>query len=240
MDVKKIGRIPDGGGWRAHGRQAGSVARDRKNRVGFDYVHSIVDDHSRAAYSEILADETAATTAGFFSRAIDHLATLGISRIAAVMTDNAWNYTRSRDLAALLERLDARPSSSNRTAPGRTAKWNGSTAHSRPNGLTSASSRATTPAPPPSAPGSTTTTTNVATAPSGACHQSADCHQPDGRVHLEPPPTQLATRHRCPAGSVRGGAAFRLRRRCAGPVPVPSPPRHRGVGARPRSGPVAG
>ena len=52
MDVKKLGRIPDGGGWRAHGRDA--RARDRTIKVGFDYVHSLVDDHSRLAYSEIL------------------------------------------------------------------------------------------------------------------------------------------------------------------------------------------
>ena len=60
MDVKKIGRIPDGGGWRAHGR--GVVGRTHQRRmikVGFDYVHSVVDDHSRAAYSEILPDERA-------------------------------------------------------------------------------------------------------------------------------------------------------------------------------------
>src|SRR3954463_6296398 len=54
MDVKKLGRIPDGGSWRARGRQAGSTARRRKTRVGYDYVHSVVDDHSRYAYSEIL------------------------------------------------------------------------------------------------------------------------------------------------------------------------------------------
>ena len=59
MDVKKIGRIPDGGGWRAHGRQMGStVGHARRRKIGFDYVHSVVDDHSRLAYSEILADET--------------------------------------------------------------------------------------------------------------------------------------------------------------------------------------
>lgn len=46
MDVKKIGRIPDGGGWRAHGRQMGSTAAKKKARIGFDYVHSVVDDHS--------------------------------------------------------------------------------------------------------------------------------------------------------------------------------------------------
>jgi hypothetical protein len=51
MDVKKIGRIPDGGDWRAHGRAAVGADRDRSGKTGFDYVHSLVDDHSRLAYS---------------------------------------------------------------------------------------------------------------------------------------------------------------------------------------------
>ena len=49
MDVKKIGRIPDGGGWRAHGREMGSTSAKRKALIGYDYVHSMVDDHSRLA-----------------------------------------------------------------------------------------------------------------------------------------------------------------------------------------------
>jgi hypothetical protein len=57
MDVKKLGRIPDGGGWRAHGRAAVGAGRDRTGKTGFDYVHSLVDDHSRLAYSEVLSDE---------------------------------------------------------------------------------------------------------------------------------------------------------------------------------------
>src|SRR5690349_5143286 len=108
MDVKKIGRIPAGGGWRAHGRHMGSSSAHKKARIGFDYVHSVVDDHSRVAYSEILADETAATTAAFFRRAVGYLASLGITSIAEVMTDNAWNYTRSRAFAAHLVELEAR------------------------------------------------------------------------------------------------------------------------------------
>jgi transposase InsO family protein len=108
MDVKKIGRIPDGGGWRAHGRQMGSTAAKKKQRIGFDYVHSMVDDHSRYAYSEILPDETAATCAAFFARAVDAFAAVGIRRIQRVMTDNHWSYTRSNDLAAHLKRLRAR------------------------------------------------------------------------------------------------------------------------------------
>lgn len=108
MDVKKIGRIPDGGGWRAHGRQMGSSWERKKARIGFDFVHSLVDDHSRLAYSEILDDEKAATCAGFFARAVDHFAAFGIGRIEALMTDNHWSYTRSNALAAHLELLGAK------------------------------------------------------------------------------------------------------------------------------------
>lgn len=101
MDVKKIGRIPDGGGWRAHGRQMGSSSARKKTRIGYDYVHSVVDDHSRFAYSEILDDEQAGTTTAFFARALDEFSAHGIT-VAELMTDNAWNYTHSNALAALL------------------------------------------------------------------------------------------------------------------------------------------
>jgi transposase InsO family protein len=92
MDVKKLARIPDGGGWRAHGRAAGSTSRDRATRVGYDYVHSLVDDHSRLAYSEILPDEKGTTCAAFLARAAAYFAEHGITRIERVMTDNAWAY----------------------------------------------------------------------------------------------------------------------------------------------------
>lgn len=90
MDVKKLGRIPDGGGWRARGRE--HRERDYSTKVGFDYVHSLVDDHSRLAYSEVLPDEKGATCAGFLIRAIDYFAGNGITRIERLMTDNAWAY----------------------------------------------------------------------------------------------------------------------------------------------------
>jgi transposase InsO family protein len=106
MDVKKIGRIPDGGGWRAHGRGAASIARDRSTKVGFDYVHSLVDDHSRLAYSEVLTDEKGPTCAGFLARAAAYFASRGITRIERVMTDNAWAYKWS--LRAIIDQLGAR------------------------------------------------------------------------------------------------------------------------------------
>jgi len=95
MDVKKLGRIPDGGGWRVHGRGSGSIRRDRATRVGFDYVHSVVDDHSRLAYSEVLSDEKGVTCAAFFERAIAYFARHGIERIERLLTDNAWAYRHS-------------------------------------------------------------------------------------------------------------------------------------------------
>lgn len=92
MDVKKLGRIPDGGGWKAHGREAGSLLRDRTTRIGFDYIHSVVDDHSRLAYSEVLPDEKGPTCAAFLERAIGYFARHGIVRIERLLTDNAWAY----------------------------------------------------------------------------------------------------------------------------------------------------
>ena len=102
MDIKKIGRIPDGGGWRATGRAAGSASRDRKTRVGYDYIHSLIDDHSRLAYSEILDDERADTVADFYERAIAYFADHGIEHIERLMTDNAWSYRNGRRLRELL------------------------------------------------------------------------------------------------------------------------------------------
>lgn len=61
MDVKKLGRIPPGGGWKAHGRETGSTSERKKTKIGFDYIHSIVDDHTRLACSEIHDDECCCT-----------------------------------------------------------------------------------------------------------------------------------------------------------------------------------
>ncbi|WP_405483089.1 IS481 family transposase [Streptomyces anulatus] len=91
IDVKKLGRIPDGGGHRTLGRQAGRATR---SNMGFDYIHSAVDDHSRLAYSEIHTDEKAATCAGFLTRAAAFFHRQGIPRIERVLTDNAWAYRK--------------------------------------------------------------------------------------------------------------------------------------------------
>ena len=99
MDVKKLGRIPDGGGWKIRGRQASRDRERRRTVVGFDYVHSLVDDHSRLAYSEVLPDEKGTTCAAFLQRALDYFAAHGITHVERLMTDNAWAYRYSlRDL----------------------------------------------------------------------------------------------------------------------------------------------
>ena len=121
MDVKKLGRIPDGGGWRAHGRQMGSTGIKKRKRIGYDYIHSVVDDHSRFAYSEILTDEKAATCAAFFARTLEQFASHGIT-VEEVMTDNHWSYTRSIAMAELLAESNIKHRSSSRTAHGRTGR----------------------------------------------------------------------------------------------------------------------
>ncbi|AQA03004.1 IS481 family transposase [Mycobacterium sp. MS1601] len=108
MDVKKIGRIPDGGGWKAHGRNMSRTSAQKKARIGFDYVHSAVDDHSRLAYSEILDDEKGQTCAQFLARAAEYFARHGVATIEAVITDNHFSYRHSRDVAAVIAAMDAK------------------------------------------------------------------------------------------------------------------------------------
>jgi len=92
VDVKKLGRVPDGGGWRIHGRAAVRKDRDRLSR-GMSYVHSAIDAYSRLAYSEICDDERGPTCAGFLTRALGFFADHGIPTVEAVLTDNAKAYT---------------------------------------------------------------------------------------------------------------------------------------------------
>ncbi len=108
LDVKKLGKIPDGGGWRVHGRATGTrnarkAATVRKGNhpvTGYHYLHTALDDHSRLAYTELLADERGRTAAAFWLRAhawfTDHQIT-----ITRVLTDNGACY-RSRDFTTAL------------------------------------------------------------------------------------------------------------------------------------------
>lgn len=100
IDVKKLGRIPDGGGWRVHGRERGRPGR--KRNIGYDYLHVAVDDHTRIAFVQAHADEKGTTCAGFLTDALAFFAELGI-QVERVMTDNAKNYVLSRDFQAALD-----------------------------------------------------------------------------------------------------------------------------------------
>lgn len=98
VDVKKLGRIPTGGGWRLHGRTAAvSVAnRHKKTKIGYDYIHTAIDDHTRLAYSEALDDEKDTTSAAFLHRALTWFADHGIP-VHRVLTDNALVYRHGTD-----------------------------------------------------------------------------------------------------------------------------------------------
>ena len=103
LDVKKVGKIPPGGGWRAHGR-SNTAARGskRRPRVGYSYLHVAVDDHSRLAYVEALDNETADTLCGFFERARIWFRSIGIA-VDEVISDNGANF-RSKAFADQLAR----------------------------------------------------------------------------------------------------------------------------------------
>lgn len=109
VDVKKIGRLRPGGGWRIHGRDSLERRQSRYGtRVGYEFVHAAIDDHTRLAYAEIHPDERAETCAGFLRRAAAWFAGYGIT-IERVMTDNAIVYRRSHAWRQALADLGAEP-----------------------------------------------------------------------------------------------------------------------------------
>jgi len=107
VDVKKGGRIPDGGGWRVHGRdsdQSRSAARSKAKtgRRGYVYLHSAVDGHTRMAYTEPLPDEKATTAVTFVHRARVWFAAHGITHIERIVTDNGACYRANAFTRSLL------------------------------------------------------------------------------------------------------------------------------------------
>jgi transposase InsO family protein len=101
VDVKKLGNIPDGGGWRYVGRQQGdrnraatpgkARSKHRGPLLGTAFVHTVIDDHSRVAYAEIHNDETAATAIGVLRRAVSRFYARGV-RVERVLSDNGSAY----------------------------------------------------------------------------------------------------------------------------------------------------
>jgi len=104
MDVSSYARFNVPG----RHRLTGIVTRPhstKKAKVGYDYLHAIVDDHSRLAYAEIHADERAPTVTAFCERALAFFAAHGLT-VRRLMTDNAWQYTHNRSLRELLSARD--------------------------------------------------------------------------------------------------------------------------------------
>jgi transposase InsO family protein len=101
VDVKKLGNIPTGGGWRFFGRAQGKrnrhhmpgVTRNQRHQpvLGHAYVHTVIDDHSRVAYAEIHDNETADTAIGVLRRAVTWFAVRGVN-IERVLSDNGACY----------------------------------------------------------------------------------------------------------------------------------------------------
>lgn len=92
LDVKKVGRIPDGSGWRLHGRdsdqaKAADRAKSAGAKRGYTYLHSAIDGFSRLSYTEPLPDEKGATAAAFLARAKVWFAAHGITHIHQIVTD---------------------------------------------------------------------------------------------------------------------------------------------------------
>lgn len=107
VDVKKVGRIPCGGGWRVHGRDSPEAraverAKNRAKRPGYVYLHSAIDGHTRLAYTEALEDEKGGTAALFLERAKSWYAAHGITSIERIVTDNGACYRSKVFVEAVL------------------------------------------------------------------------------------------------------------------------------------------
>ncbi len=166
VDVKNVGRIPDGGGWRAHGRdsdQARTAARTKINRGrrGYVYLHSAVDGYTRMAYTEPLPDEKAATAIAFVHRARVWFAVHGITHIERIVTDNGACYRADAFTKSLLGSLHKRTSAPSPTLPSTTARSNGTTGSSPRSSSTRALGLAKPNAQQPSPCGTCTTTTTI-------------------------------------------------------------------------------
>lgn len=118
MDVKRYPRFRRPGHAVTGDRRA--MFLQRTNPLGHDYFHAIVDDHSRLAYGELLADEKAATVTAFTRRALAWFAGHGIT-VHRLMTDGAMSYRRNRSLHELLADHGIR----HIITPPYTPRWNG-------------------------------------------------------------------------------------------------------------------
>jgi transposase len=180
VDIKKLGKIPAGGGWRKLGKTTGrkNSRADKSSGIttrnggagrGYHFLHTAVDAHSRLVYSEILTDERKQTAADFWLRANAWFAECGIV-IRNVLTDNG-SCIDLMHFAMLSKALNI--DGRDRTGPKPTAKSNDSTAPWPTNGPTPGSTSATLTAARSSHAGCITTITTAATQHSRVNHPPA-------------------------------------------------------------------
>lgn len=108
VDVKKLGRIPPGGGWRLDGERAIDHRGRRGDSVGYDCIHVAIDDFSRVVYAEVLPDEKVATCAAFLHRAVQWFHDEHGVTVRQVLTDNAMSYRRGNAWAAVCSALQVK------------------------------------------------------------------------------------------------------------------------------------
>ena len=118
MDTKRFARFTRPGHAVTGDRH--TTAAEKRARIGYEFAHSMLDDHSRLAYTELHPDERAETVTAFVERALAFFAGYGICP-RRLQTDNAWCYTHNRALGELL----AERGIAHRTIPPRTPKRNG-------------------------------------------------------------------------------------------------------------------
>jgi transposase InsO family protein len=106
IDVKKLARVPAGGGWHAHGRSTEMRSGRDRRRTGYAFIHTAIDAYSRLAYSEVLDAESVDTCVPFLRRAHAWFAQHDVT-IERVLTDNGNGY-RSGAWTALCVELELR------------------------------------------------------------------------------------------------------------------------------------
>jgi transposase len=176
VHVKKVGRIPVGGGWRVHGKdspRARTVKRATAagTKAGYVYLHSAVDGYSRLTYTDALDDEKTTTAIGFMHRARVWFAAHGIDHIQRIVTDNGSCF-RAKDFAHVLH--GARHQFITPTPRATTARWSDTTGSWPRSSSTHGRGSQKPTEPERSRSGTSTSTTIDHTLPPAASHQHPD------------------------------------------------------------------
>ena len=170
MDTKRLARFSRPGHEVTGDRYR--TSQERREGVGWEFCHSIIDDHTRLAYTEIHPDEKAPTVTAFVARALEFYAGHDIHP-KRLQTDNAWCYIHNRSSPNCSPPTASSTAGSRHEPPSATARWSATSRPSPENGPTGSATATQTPEPQPYPSGSTTTTPPATTAHSQTGHPSA-------------------------------------------------------------------